>query len=177
MSHAPFRRLPRTSRWWLGAIAASVLVLAACDQRRADQLQPGVATEADVRAQFGEPTLIVERADGSKRLEYPRQPEGWTNYVMVIGTDGRLATLTQQLTPENFATVQPGMAQLSVRDLLGKPARIQRFALKPDEEHWEWRFQKPDGTRQVFSVSFDRDRRVSTAAVGDDPRDSQVGGK
>lgn len=159
------------------ALMTWLLGLTGCDQQRVAKLEPGMASEADVRREFGEPTLVIEKADGTKLLEYPRQPEGWTNYLAVIGADGKLSALTQQLTPENFAQVQPGMSDDAVRRLLGKPATAQRFDLKPDESHWHWRFQEPSGHNKVFTVTFGADAKVKATAVGDDPRDHQIGGK
>lgn len=165
-------------RWALGlGVLAAWAALAGCDQQRASKLEPGVATEADLQREFGQPARIIEKADGTKLYEYPRQPEGVTNYLAVIGADGKLSALTQQLTPENFAQVQPGMTQAAVRSLLGKPAGSQRFDLKPDEEHWTWRFEETGGHRRVFTVTFDREGRVKAASVGEDPRDTQIGGK
>lgn len=161
----------------MSALFLAVLALAGCDQQRVQNLSDGLSTEADVRKQFGEPTQIIEKADGSKLLEYPRQPEGSTNYLALIGPDGKLSALTQQLTRENFDQVQPGMAQAAVRRLLGKPAQTQRFQLKPDEEHWDWRFQEPGGQRKVFAVTFGPDALVKTTAITDDPRDTQPGGR
>lgn len=159
-------------------LGLAVLVVAAgCDQQRVANVQEGLSTEADVRKQFGEPVQIIEKADGSKLLEYPRQPEGWTNYLAVIGADGKVSALIQQLTPEHFEQVQPGMAQAAVRRLLGRPAKVERYALKPDEEHWLWRFQQPDGQRKVFNVRFGKDALVTATATTDDPREQQIGGK
>lgn len=152
------------------------LALAACDQQRIDKLQPGISVEADVRQQFGEPVLIVEKADGSKVFEYPRQPEGSTNYFITLGPDGKLQSIRQALTPETFAQVERGMPQADVRRLLGRPATMQRFAMKPDEEVWDWRFL--DGQqKKVFSVTFDREHRVLSSATGDDPRETLAGGR
>lgn len=163
-------------RFLFPLVCVLLLGLGACDQQRVAKLEPGLASEADVRREFGEPTRIIEKADGTKLLEYPRQPEGTTNYLAVIGADGKLSALTQQLTPENFAQVQTGMAQDAVRRLLGKAARTQRFDLKPDEEHWEWRFEEKGGHRKVFTVTFDREGKVKSTAIGADSRDTQVGG-
>ncbi|HSW07855.1 outer membrane protein assembly factor BamE domain-containing protein [Aquabacterium sp.] len=147
------------------------LTLTACDQQRIDKLQPGVSVEADVRQQFGEPVMIVEKADGSKVFEYPRQPEGSTNYFITLGADGKLQSIRQALTPAAFAKVEPGMAQADVRRLLGRPASMQRFAMKPDQEVWDWRFL--DGQqKKVFSVTFDREHRVLSSATADDPRET-----
>ena len=157
---------------WLLSAAA---LLVACDAKRIEKLEEGVATEADVRQQFGDPVTITEKADGSKIMEYPRQPEGSTNYLITIGADGKMSALRQLLSPANFAKVQPGLAKDEVRKLLGKPAKTQRFALKPDEEIWDWRFIE-SGVPKVFSVTFGGDAKVMSTAVGNDPRDTHTGG-
>ncbi len=156
-------------------LTLAALLTTGCDERRAAKLEEGVSTEADVRAQFGEPPQVVEKADGSKVLHYPRQPEGWTNYQAVIGADGKLASLRQLLTPANFAQVQPGMTQEQVRTLLGRHAGTQRYAMKPDEEVWFWRFV--DGQeKKVFEVTFDRERKVLSTAIAREPMRGDVGG-
>ena len=158
----------------IAALTVAAL-LVACDAQRIEELVPGSSTESDVRKQFGEPVQIVERADGSKSLEYPRQPEGWTNYRMTIAADGKLATIEQLLTAENFAKVGPGMGQEDVRRLLGRPARTRNYALKPGEEHWDWRFM--DGqVKKVFTVSFGAEQRVVSTATGEDIKDTHTGG-
>lgn len=145
-----------------------------CDQQRAAKLEEGWSTEADVRQQFGEPAQIVEHADGSKRLDYPRQPEGWTNYAIEIGADGKMSSLRQLLNPENFARVQAGLGQDAVRTLLGRPAKVWRFPTRPDEEIWDWHFQ--DGqAKKDFSVTFGPARTVTGTAITDDPRGDSSG--
>lgn len=156
------------------SLLAACSALAACDQQRIEKLEEGYSTEADVRREFGEPVQITEHADGSKRLDYPRQPEGWTNYVIEIGADGKMSALRQLLTPANFAKVQPGMAQDEVRRLLGRPAKVWNFPTKPDEETWDWRFEQAQ-TKKVFSVTFDRERRVAGSATADDTRQGDPG--
>lgn len=145
------------------------LALAACDRQRIDKLEPGISVEADVRQQFGEPAQITEKADGSRIFEYPRQPEGSTNYFVTLGADGKFLAIRQALTPASFAQVKPGMDQSEVRRLLGRPSSMQRYAMKPDEEVWDWRFL--DGQhKKVLTVTFNREHRVQTSADADDPR-------
>lgn len=157
---------------WLGVLVA---LLVACDAQRVDKLEEGVATEADVRRQFGSPAAVAQRPDGSKLLEYPRQPEGWTNYAITIGPDGKMSSLRQLLTPANVARVKPGMDKLEVLELLGKTAKSQFFELK-GEEIWDWRYM--DGRQyKVFSVSFDRQGKVVSSASIDDPREMIAGGR
>lgn len=156
--------------------ALLLMALAGCDKQRIEKLQPGVSGEAEVRQQFGEPATVTEKSDGSKVFEYPRQPEGSTNYFITLGPDGKLLDIRQALNPGTFAKVNTGMEQAEVRKLLGRPASMQRFATKPDEEVWDWRFL--DGQqKKVFSVTFDREKRVQSSATGDDPRETMAGGK
>ena len=45
---------------------ASLLALVGCDPQKIAKLEEGVAAEADVRKQFGEPHATYSEADGSK---------------------------------------------------------------------------------------------------------------
>jgi hypothetical protein len=155
--------------WWTAVLLAATFSLAGCDERRAAKLEEGVSTEADVRAQFGEPAAVYADDSGdAKTFEYPRQPEGQTTYMIRIGTDGKMASLRQVLKASEFAKVTPGLDKAQVRRLLGRPAATQRFELK-NEEQWDWRWL--DGQRaKLFSVTFDADARVLSTAVADDPR-------
>lgn len=157
-----------------GLLAGWLLALAGCD--RASRLEEGVSTEVEVRKEFGEPVTVTVSPDGTRTLDYPRQPEGWTNYVIQIGPDGKMSSLRQLLHPGNFARVQPGMGREQVRQLLGRTARTTRYALK-DEEVWEWRFKEGGNTSRVFSVVFDREGRVLRTATEDDPREVLPGAR
>jgi hypothetical protein len=152
-------------RRWLIALAAAVC-LGACD--RVDKLEEGVSTETHVRAQFGEPATVVIAPDGTRTLEYPRQPEGWTNYRIQIGPDGKMSSLRQLLNPDNFARVKPGMNREQVRQLLGRPAQTMPYALK-QEEVWDWRFKQGAGGElsKLFSVTFDAKGLVVSTAITD----------
>ena len=151
----------------------AALCLSACD--RTSRLEEGVSTEFEVRKEFGEPVTVTVLPDGSRIMEYPRQPEGWTNYLITIGTDGRMSALRQLLNADNFERVKPGLSQTEVRNLLGRPAKMVPYALK-NEEVWDWRF-KPQNESKLFSVTFGPDKRVTATNVMDDPRDSQGSGR
>lgn len=148
--------------------------LSGCDPQKIAELEEGVSTEADVRARFGEPVAIYDERNGDRTLEYPRQPAGQTNYMISIGSDGRMTALRQVVTPANFSRITPGLDRAQVRRMLGMPAKVQSFALK-QEEIWDWRFA--DGQeKKVFSVTFDFNGRVVGTGITLDPVEAgQVG--
>ena len=150
-------------------------LFAGCDQQRIAELEEGVSTEADVRARFGEPAAIYPEDDGSRTFEYPRQPEGQTNYMITIGTDGKMSALRQVLKQADFETILPGLERAEVRRRLGRPATTQVFVLK-NQEVWDWRYLE-DQQPRVFSVTFDMDGHVLSTASTIDPRDLYPGGK
>ena len=150
------------------AAFAALLQLAGCDPQRISELEEGVATEADVRARFGEPEKIWDGPGGARILEYNRQPAGQKNYMITVGTDGRMSALRQVLNPANFARVQPGMMMEEVRRMLGKPARTTPYALK-NETAWDWRYLEPPNTAMVFTVWFNPDYRVLRTGTAPDP--------
>lgn len=156
-------------RTMLVALAAAAW-LAGCDERRAEKLEEGLSTEADVRRVFGTPTGEWDEAGGARVLEYARQPEGQTNYLITIGPDGRMSALRQVLKEADFAKVQPGMSRDQVRRLLGRPAERQSFELRR-EEVWDWRYAG-GGEKRVFRVTFDdTSGQVLRSASIVDPRE------
>ena len=157
----------RTSYRWVAWGLVFAALLAGCDPQRISELEEGVATEADVRARFGEPVAIYTEENGARTFEYPRQPAGQVNYMITIGADGKMSALRQVLKPSNFAKVEPGWDKAQVRRLLGLPAKTMTYELK-SEEVWDWRFA--DGQEaKLFSVTFDRDGRVTSTATTPDP--------
>ena len=150
----------------IGCLAAAI-GLAACDSKNISELEEGVSTEADVRARFGQPENIWDGAGGARVFEYNRQPAGQKNYMITIGTDGKMSALRQVLTPENFAKVHPGMMMEDLRKMLGKPAKVTPYALRRETE-WEWRWVQPPNSPMVFSVTVDEAQRVVSAGSSPD---------
>lgn len=147
-----------------------VLGFFGCDSARIENLKEGVSTEAEVRQQFGEPQAIHAELDGGQTFEYSRQPEGQVAYMITLGPSGTLRSARQVLNPQVFATVTPGMDATQVRRILGKPAKKAKYALKPHEEHWEWRWR--DGQQsKVFTVTFGPTGQVVSTATSNDPGD------
>jgi hypothetical protein len=154
---------------WVAAALAATLLVAGCDPQRISELEEGVATEADVRARFGEPEQVWDGPAGARVLEYNRQPAGQKNYMITIGPDGRMTALQQVLNLANFARVKPGMMMEDVRKLLGKPAKTTTYSLK-NETAWDWRYLEPPNTAMVFTVWFNADYRVLRTGGAPDPQ-------
>ncbi len=169
-----------------------ILTLLGCDRQRIAELEEGVASEADVRARFGEPEKIWEAADmaslplpgallgtlaqpGARTLEYNRQPAGQVNYMITIGADGKMSALRQVLTPQNFERIVPGMLMEQVRKMLGKPMKITPYTLK-QETHYDWRYLGDPNTARIFTAVFDAELRVVRTGSMDDIKAESGGG-
>ena len=157
----------------LAAAAISALALVGCDEQKIKELEEGLSTEADVRAQFGEPERVWREEDGSRTFEYNRQPAGAKNYMITIGTDGKMSALRQVLAPHVFAKIVPRMDENEVRRMLGKPAKMMTFKLK-QETDWDWNYIDPPNREMQFTVTFGPDGRVlrtlSRERLPDEPR-------
>ena len=155
------------------SILLLTIILSACDPQRIAELKEGVASEADVVREFGQPEKIWDGADGARIFEYNRQPAGTKNYMITIGADGKMSALRQVLTPANFAKIQPGMMLEDVRKRLGKPMKVSRFELQ-GTWHYDWRYMDGpnESDKKIFTVVFNNDLRVlSTGSVDDtEPR-------
>ena len=183
ISNAPAAKAIASRRFLLAAGLgfSAVAILAGCDSKRIAELEEGLATEADVRAHFGEPEKIWDAGDmaktpqpgvaadaGARTLEYNRQPEGMVNYMITIGADGKMSALRQVLTPQNFARVVPGLPIEAVRKMLGKPMKVTAYALKK-ETHYNWRYQAAQNTPMIFTAVFNSDLKVvSTLSVSEE---------
>ncbi len=152
--------------------------LLGCDPQRIAELEEGVATEADVRARFGEPEKIWDATDmaklpqpgaaavpGARTLEYNRQPAGAVNYMITMGPDGKMSSLRQVLKEQTFTQILPGMPMETVRKMLGKPMKVQAYPLK-QQTNYDWRYLVPPNSPTIFTVVFDQNLMVvSTASV------------
>ena len=162
-------------------LLSMLLAAVGCDQQRIAELEEGVATEADVRVRFGEPEKVWDSADmastplpglaaaaGSKTLEYNRQPAGNVNYMITIGSDGKMTALRQVLNATTFTKVLPGMPMETVRKMLGKPMKVVPYALQ-QTTHYDWRYLTPPNVNMIFTVVFDRDLKVvSTGSANEE---------
>jgi hypothetical protein len=161
----------RSSRRKFAAFSMLALLgLAGCDNQKILELTPGEASEQDVRAKFGTPDDIWEEDNGVRVLEYSRQPEGNRNYQIAIDAQGKLVAVKQVLTPENFARVKPGMSELEVRRLVGKPGYVTPYR-QSNTITWDYRFLESPSQNALFTVTFDAATgQVTTAGRRDDPK-------
>jgi hypothetical protein len=155
---------------WIGmGVLAALMALTGCDNQAIVDLEPGNATEADVRAKFGEPEKVWDGDSGVRIFEYNRQPAGHRNFMIHIGTDGKLIAIRQVLTPANFAKVLPGTSMEDVRRLLGKPGKVVPYELKK-ETYYSWRYLENAGnTSMIFSAVMDANMRVLRTETMPDP--------
>lgn len=154
---------------WIGAALAGVLALAlsACDRQGRpieefglDKLEKGVSSEGDVRTVMGQPETVWVAEDGTRRMQYPKGPEGVRTWEFTIDRAGTLKDYRQLLNKDNFSRVQQGMTQDEIRRMLGKPRSVAQFKLK-NEEVWDWKYQEGTDPR-LFNVHFDMGTHLVT---------------
>lgn len=148
----------------------SLLALLGCDNAGIEQLVPGQSTEADVRKALGTPEIVREEDSGARRLEYPRGPEGQRTWFVWLDARGKFVRAEQVLRPDNFARIRAGMDEDEVRRILGKPTLVERFALRPDETVWTWRWLQDSHDAMEFSAYLGADGAVRRTEIRDDPR-------
>ena len=157
------------------AATAAAVGFYGCDAFNLDALKPGISTVQEVRDLLGTPAAEWQNPDGTLTLEYPRGPEGTQCWMLTVTAGGILMRIDQALTEENFARVEKGWSPRQVRRLLGTPASIAKFPLKP-EIVWEWRVEpRSPGSRAFFHVHFDiadgLDRTVAGKVTGTSRRE------
>jgi len=116
---------------------------------------------------MGRPTEKLAAPGGGETWFFPRAPEGRDTFAARIGTDGRLASIEQTLTKENFAKVAEGKTtREQLHALLGPPWKTWRTRL--DLEEWDYRV-KVDMRWYDYLVDFGPDGIVRTAYLLHDP--------
>lgn len=147
-------------RGWVLALALAVSGCASLDHD--PRLVRGRSRSTEVIALYGAPVRSWVDADGSKTLEYSRQPWGTQCLMVRLDADDRLTGIEDVLLPQGRARIQPGQTPEQVSRLLGRERSRVRYALS-GEEVWDWNIA-PDtpGYGLRFNVHFKDGRVVRT---------------
>jgi hypothetical protein len=122
-------------------------LMAACAGPRS--LVPVHSTEADVRASMGAPRETRKEPNGDVVWEYPTGPEGFYNYSIRMGPDGKVKDVTQLVSEEQLEKIVVGKStRVEVRQILGKPAEETVYYIGAT---WWWRHLK-GGTQPGYLV-------------------------
>jgi len=102
-------------------------------------LAPGMPRDA-VIARYGQPTRAVSLPAG-ERLQYSLQPAGQYAYMVDLDGAGRVASVSQALTANNFARIDIGRwTRADVEREFGPPARIEHTGdWKDDILTYRWK--------------------------------------
>lgn len=150
------------------AVAALVTLLCACAGYSGRGLVPGQASVQEVERVMG-PAADQRSASGGDTVRYySRLPYGREIYAARFGPDGKLKSIEQRLTEQNFAKLVPGTTRASeVRDLLGPPYQVDQF---PRMEREAWTYQVNGFTTdKLLFVQLSRDGIVREVYLIDDP--------
>ena len=131
------------------------LLLWGCASYDGRGLQPGAATEADIRQLMGPPAMEFDSPDRSRTLTYARGPLGEHTFMVRIRPDGKLGGIEQVLDEAHFALiVKDRTTRDEVRLLLGPPGSSMEF---PGTRRvaWTYRFRDMWGIPADFSPVFD----------------------
>lgn len=102
------------------------------------QLAPN-ASQADVRAAWGVPTLQSKTTTG-ERWTYSTAPMGRHAWIVDFDGNGRLTSRVQGLTINRITQVQNGQTQAEVEALLGPSYWSLRYPFRQDELVHIYRF-------------------------------------
>ena len=122
-------------------------------------LIPGTSREQDVIAKFGHPADEHHLPDGSRELDFPREPEGMENWRVTIGPDGTVRSVEQLIDESNFARILPGLTREQVLQMLGRPSEEQSYK-NLDENVVSWRYMEFGNRMMFFNAHFDRSGRL-----------------
>jgi hypothetical protein len=131
-------------------------------------LPPGTPMDEALRW-IGGPTGRYPLPDGGTRLEFAQGSFGKQTFMLDFDSGGRLVSSRQVLTPEIFATIQPGMTQFDVLSRIGRPARVFGVGWQ-NLQVWNYRFAGLEGDCVLFQVSIGNSTGiVSEVGQGYDP--------
>lgn len=151
---------------FLAAAAALAAVLAGC--ATPGGLPPGTTLDT-VRHGLRSANAEYALPNGGRRLEFEQgafaSREIW---MLDFDASGTLVSSQQVLTPENFATIRPGMTADEVRMRFGRPSQVFGAGWAEHIQVWNYRFAGGDCVWYQVSIR-DADRTVRESGLGQDP--------
>lgn len=146
------------------ALCATVL-LCAC----ATPVPATGSSEAQVRAQWGQPAAEYSNAEG-KLLEYNSWPNGQRTWMVQLSGNGVVLSVTQVLCQARFAQIRPDHStREQVLQLLGHPYEKEWLSLA-QHEVWSYPYRESDVWNSMMHIHFDRDGIVRRLENGPDDR-------
>lgn len=158
---------------WLNAHYASIAVamlVAGCATPAS--IPPG-ASQNDVQARLGAPREVYHLPDGNTRWLYPTQPQGEYTWAADIDAHGRVVSIKQVLTVEEFGQAKIG--QWTTQDVLvhfGRPAETAYFP-RMRRHVWSYRFLQDGVWYSMMHFYFDPDGVLRLTQVAPDPEEGQ----
>jgi hypothetical protein len=142
-------------------------IAAGCATFGLGRLEPGKSTAADVEAKMGRPAERINLPGGDSVWHYPRGQARQT-FSVRIGQDGVVRDVSQVLTMENLAKLQPRRSTMDdVRALLGPPFGVTANR-RLERDMWEY-YMYEDQRPIIVVIQFDPTKRVREILRLDDP--------
>ena len=154
-------------------LSASLLALTLTACANFADIAPGASREQDVLARFGRPAAEQRLPDGSRALDYPREPEGMENWRVTLAPDGTVRSVEQLVDEPTFARILPGLTREQVLQMLGRISEEKSYA-NLGEDVLSWRYLEFGDRRMFFNAHFDRSGRLRYTTRSPDP--SQISG-
>ncbi|HEX5125522.1 MAG TPA: hypothetical protein VFW00_02160 [Rhodocyclaceae bacterium] len=131
------------------------LMLTACSSLSpTGKLKPDVSNEQDVVALLGQPAHTWQNPNGSRTLDYTRQPNGTKSRFITLYANGKVEKIEDALDDERRNSVTPGMTPQDVIRILGEPGVKEHVPLTASEM-WTWYFGNNNRhSGNAFQVRF-----------------------
>lgn len=162
-------KLPLPAKFALTATVGA-MILSGCAS--ISEVPAGTSYDEVVK-QFGNPQVSCPEPDGRTRMIWSQEPLGEQVWVTTVGSDRRVGTFEQVMSPNMFDQLNEGTWDAAkVRCAFGPPAQMQSFPDNPGRVVWEYRFMGgADNEFMMLFVSFDRaTNQMVNYSTGPDPQ-------
>jgi hypothetical protein len=150
-------------------LAVVLLVLAGCAALGGGKVVPGQSSTADVQAAMGTPVEKGSNAAGETVWFYPTAPNGRTTHAVRMRPDGVVVAVEQRLTRQYWSQIVPDRTTTKeLRELLGPPAVVSRWWLRPEVEEWDYKVEENQRLWDLL-IEVSPDGIVRKSALFHDP--------